>query len=78
MYEKLYLIHNPLDGIKIGFQKENLQLDLKSLRNVFGVLYLNDVKIMLHYNNPFKESIMKEYNITAEEKYFLTSCVSND
>ncbi len=68
MYEKLYLIHNPLDGMKDWVSEREFTVGSQKLRNVFGVLYLDDVKIMLHYNNPFKESIMKEYNITAEEK----------
>lgn len=71
MYEKLYLIHNPLDGIKDWVSEREFSIGSQKLRNVFGVLYLDDVKIMLHYNNPFKESIMKEYNITAEESISL-------
>ena len=71
MYEKLYLIHNPLDGIKDWVSEREFTIGSQKLRNVFGVLYLDDVKIMLHYNNPFKESIMKEYNITAEESISL-------
>lgn len=71
MYEKLYLIHNPLDDIKDWVSEREFTIGSQKLRNVFGVLYLDDVKIMLHYNNPFKESIMKEYNITAEESISL-------
>ena len=71
MYEKLYLIHNPLDGMKDWVSEREFTVGSQKLRNVFGVLYLDDVKIMSYYNNPFKESIMKEYNITGEESISL-------
>lgn len=67
MYEKLYLIHNPLDGMKDWVSEREFTVGSQKLRNVFGVLYLDDVKIMLHYNNAFKESVMKEYNLIDEK-----------
>lgn len=71
MYEKLYLIHNPLDGMKDWVSQREFAIGSQRLRNVFGVLYLDDVKIMLQFNAPFKEAVMKENNITDEKQVSL-------
>lgn len=71
MYEKLYLIHNPLDGTKDWVSEREFTIGSQRLRNVFGVLYLDDVKIMLQFNNPFKEAVMKEYNLSNERELAL-------
>ncbi len=67
MYEKLYIIHNPLDGTKDWVSEREFTIGSQRLRNVFGVLYLDDVNIMLQFNNSFKEAVMKEYNLTNEK-----------
>lgn len=67
MFEKLYLIHNPLNGCKDWVSEREFAVGSQKLKNVFGVLYLNDVKFMLHFNMQFKEAIMKENNITDEK-----------
>lgn len=66
MFEKLYLIHNPLDGSKDWVSEREFAIGSQKLKNVFGVLYLDDVKFMLHFNMPFKEALIKENNITDE------------
>lgn len=66
MYERLYLIHNPLNGLTDWVSEREFKIGSQKLKDVFGVLYLDDVKFMLHYNLQFKEAIMKEYNITDE------------
>lgn len=67
MYEKLYLIHNPLNGIKDWVSERDFKIGSQKLKNVFGVLYLDDVRIMMHFNNQFKEAVMIENNITDEK-----------
>ena len=67
MFEKLYIIHNPLDGTKDWVSEREFTIGSQKLRNVFGVLYLDDVKIMLHFNMQFKESVMRECEITNEK-----------
>lgn len=67
MPEKLYFIYNPLNGSKDWVSEREFKIGSQKLRDVFGVLYLSDVLIMLQYNAPFKESIMKEFNLTKEE-----------
>ena len=71
MFEKLYLIHNPLDGTKDWISEREFTIGSQKLRNVFGVLYLDDVRIMLHFNMQFKESVMREYEITNEKNISL-------
>ena len=71
MFEKLYIIHNPLDGTKDWISEREFTIGSQKLRNVFGVLYLDDVKIMLHFNMQFKESVMREYEITDEKNISL-------
>ena len=71
MFEKLYLIHNPLNGTRDWVSERECTIGSQKLKDVFGVLYLDDVKIMLHFNIPFKESVMKEYNITNEKNISL-------
>ena len=71
MFEKLYIIHNPLDGTKDWISEREFTIGSQKLRNVFGVLYLDDVKIMLHFNMQFKESVMREYEITNEKNISL-------
>lgn len=68
MYEKLYLIHNPLDRTKDWVSEREFTIGSQRLRHVFGVLYLDDVKIMLQFNNPFKEAVMKEHNLINEKE----------
>lgn len=68
MFEKLYLIQNPLSGATDWISEREFSIGSQKLKDVFGVLYLSDVKFMLHYNIPFKESIMKKYSITNERK----------
>ena len=71
MYEKLYIVHNPLDGMKDWVSEREFTIGSQRLRNVFGVLYLDDVKIMLQFNNAFKEAILKEYSLTNEKELSL-------
>src|SRR6476469_8936655 len=68
MFEKLYLIHNPLNSTKDWVSEREFIIGSQKLKNVFGVLYLDDVRIMLHFNIPFKESIMREYKVNNDEK----------
>ncbi|WP_458414648.1 hypothetical protein ACNQFZ_07325 [Schinkia sp. CFF1] len=67
MIEKLYLIYNPLNASTEWVSEREFKIGCEKLKRVFGVLYLEDVKIMLHYNTQLKEAIMKEYNITEEK-----------
>lgn len=66
MFEKLYLIQNPLTGARDWVSEREFTIGSQKLKDVFGVLYLSDVKIMLQYNQPFKEAIMKEYHLKNE------------
>jgi hypothetical protein len=66
MFEKLYFIHNPLNGLKDWISEREFKIGSQKLKNVFGVLYLNDVGNMLQFNNQFKESVMREYKIHHE------------
>jgi hypothetical protein len=66
MFEKLYFIHNPLNGLKDWISEREFKIGSQKLKNVFGVLYLNDVGNMLQFNNQFKESVMREYRINNE------------
>ncbi|WP_017755056.1 hypothetical protein [Calidifontibacillus oryziterrae] len=68
MYEKLYLIHNPLTSVKDWVSERDFKIGSQKLRHVFGVLYLDDVRIMLQYNIPFKEAIIQEYNLNNNVK----------
>jgi hypothetical protein len=71
MFEKIYLIYNPLTGTKDWVSEREFNIGSQKLKHVFGVLYLNDVKFMLKFNPAFKESIMKECQISSEEKISL-------
>lgn len=71
MFEKLYLIYNPLNGTKHWVSEREFKIGSQKLKDVFGVLYLEDLKIMLCYNNPFKHAIMEEYNLTYENSISL-------
>lgn len=71
MPERIYLIYNPLDGSKDWVSEREFKIGSQKLRNVFGVLYLSDVKFMLQYNSQFKESIMNEYQMTNEKNISL-------
>lgn len=66
MFEKLYLIHNPLTGARDWVSEREFSIGSQKLKDVFGVLYLNDVTIMLRYNQAFKEAIMKKYQLASE------------
>lgn len=66
MLERLYLIHNPLNGLTDWVSEREFKVGSQKLKDVFGVLYLDDVKFMLHYNVQFKEAIMKKYDIVDE------------
>lgn len=71
MFEKLYLIHNPLNGAKDWISNREFTIGSQKLKDVFGVLYLDDVRIMLRFNNQFKEAVMKENEEIDEEKISL-------
>lgn len=71
MYERLYLIHNPLNGLTDWVSEREFKIGSQKLKDVFGVLYLDDVKIMLHYNMQLKEAVMKKYHIVDEKKVSL-------
>lgn len=71
MFEKLYLIHNPLTGTKDWVSEREFKIGSLRLKKVFGVLYLDDLKFMLQFNPQFKDSIIKENNLINEEKICL-------
>lgn len=68
MFEKLYLIHNPLNGSKDWVSEREFKIGSLKLKKVFGVLYLDDLKFMLQFNPQFKDSIVKENNLANEGK----------
>ena len=72
MFEKLYLIHNPLTGARDWVSEREFSIGSQKLKVVFGVLYLNDVTIMLRYNQAFKEAIMKKYQLASEGELSLS------
>lgn len=67
MFEKLYLIYNPLNGLKDWVSEREFNIGSQKLRDVFGVLYLSDVRIMLQFNTAFKEAVMEENNLGKED-----------
>lgn len=67
MFEKLYVIHNPLTGSKDWVSEREFKIGSLRLKKVFGVLYLGDLKFMLQFNPQFKDSIVKENNLSNEE-----------
>jgi hypothetical protein len=71
MFEKLYFIHNPLNATKDWISEREMKIGSLKLKNVFGVSFLDDVKFMLQFNTPFKESVMKEYKLTNERNISL-------
>ncbi len=71
MFEKLYLIHNPLTGSKDWVSEREFKIGSLRLKKVFGVLYLSDLKFMLQFNPQFKNSIVKENSLINEEKICL-------
>ncbi len=71
MFEKIFIIHNPHTGVKDWVSELEIKIGCQKLKNVFGVLYIDDVNIMLQYNIPFQESVMREYNIIGEDNLSL-------
>jgi hypothetical protein len=71
MFEKLYFIHNPLNATKDWISEREMKIGSLKLKNVFGVSFLDDVRFMLQYNTPFKESVMSEYKLTNERNISL-------
>jgi hypothetical protein len=71
MFEKLYFIHNPLNATKDWISEREMNIGSLKLKNVFGVSFLDDVKFMLQFNTPFKESVMREYKLTNERNISL-------
>ncbi|MBU8919191.1 hypothetical protein BGM25_24415 [Bacillus sp. FJAT-29953] len=71
MYEKLYFIYNPLTGCKDWVSEREFNVGSLKLKSIFGVLYFSDLKIMLHFNAPFKTAIVKEYKLANEQSIAL-------
>ncbi|EKN67211.1 hypothetical protein M670_02187 [Schinkia azotoformans MEV2011] len=71
MFEKLYLIYNPLTGTKDWVSEREFKIGSLRLKKVFGVLYLYDLKFMLQFNPQFKNSIVKENSLLNEEQICL-------
>lgn len=71
MFEKIYFIHNPLNDATDWVSEMEIKIGSQKLKNVFGVQYLDDVKIMLQYNSQFQEAVMKEYNLIGEDNLSL-------
>lgn len=71
MFEKIYLIYNPLTGSKDWVSEREFKIGSLRLKKVFGVLYLNDLNFMLQFNPQFKNSIVKENNLINEEQICL-------
>jgi hypothetical protein len=66
MFEKLYFIHNPLNATKDWISEREMNIGSLKLKNVFGVSFLDDVRFMLQFNTPFKESVMRENKLANE------------
>jgi hypothetical protein len=71
MFEKLYFIHNPLNATSDWISEREMKIGSLKLKNVFGVSFLDDLRFMLQFNTPFKESVMKEYKLTNEKNISL-------
>ncbi len=71
MFEKIYLIYNPLTGSKDWVSEREFKIGSLRLKKVFGVLYLDDLKFMLQFNPQFKNSIVKENNLINEDQICL-------
>lgn len=71
MFEKLYLIYNPLTGTKDWVSEREFKIGSLKLKKVFGVLYLDDLKYMLQFNPQIKNSIVKENSLINEEQICL-------
>jgi hypothetical protein len=71
MFEKIYYIHNPLNGLNDWVTEREMHIGSQKLKNVFGVLYIDDVKIMLRYNLQFQEAVMKANKIIGEDNLSL-------
>ncbi|HHW36449.1 MAG TPA: hypothetical protein GXX18_04035 [Bacillales bacterium] len=71
MFEKLYLIYNPLTGSRDWVSEREFKIGSLRLKKVFGVLYLDDLKYMLQFNPQLKNSIIKENNLMNEEQICL-------
>jgi hypothetical protein len=71
MFEKIYLIDNPLNNSKDWVSEREFKIGSEKLKNVFGILYLKDLTIMLHYNLPFKDAIMKKYKLLSDKNISL-------
>lgn len=67
MFEKVFIIYNPLTDAKDWVLERDIKVGSQKLKNVFGVQYIDDVEIMLRYNIPFQEAVMKKYKIIGEE-----------
>jgi hypothetical protein len=71
VFEKLYFIHNPLTATKDWISEREMKTGSLKLKNVFGVSFIDDLKFMLQFNTPFKQSVMREYNLTNERNISL-------
>jgi hypothetical protein len=71
MFEKIYFIHNPLNATKDWISEREMKIGSLKLKNVFGVSFLDDVRFMLQFNTPFKESVMRAYKLTNEKNISL-------
>ncbi|MHC0038525.1 hypothetical protein [Pseudoneobacillus sp. C159] len=72
MFEKIYFIYNPLNNLQDWIAERELKMGSEKLKNVFGVLYLRDLTIMLQYNIPFKDSIMKKFILQSDNNISLS------
>lgn len=67
-FEKIYHIHNPQTGEANWVSEREFQVGSQRMKDVFSILYLDDLKSMLRFNAQFQAAVMKENGIKHKEE----------
>ena len=64
--EKIYYLENPEVGIKQFATETQIRFE-SIIKDVFGVAFIGDLPMMIHYNKKFQECVSKANNIPENE-----------